>query len=372
MLLAIETSCDETAVAVFSTKRCLDGNLPLPEDLRAEVLYSQIATHQAYGGVVPEIAAREHVLRLPLLIDEAFAKASITAKDVSVVAVTCGPGLKGCLLVGLSWAKGFALAQNIPLIAINHIEGHVLSGEIGLGTQYQYPCMVLVVSGGHTELVLIKSFRDYQIVARTRDDAAGEAFDKTASLLELGYPGGPALSKIATAGDAKRFSFSVSSKDDPSLFSFSGLKTAAWRTINTQRDAHGNLDEQTRCDLAASIEHGIVQNLINKTKVACKTFSPKQLIITGGVAANKTLRNQMSSALTPLGVEVYAPPFALCTDNAVMIGHVALRTIAANPIAYRNWPDSKSRDLLGPNVPATVGATPRFPIEQISQLRTAA
>lgn len=366
MLLAIETSCDETAVALFATSRCLAGSLPQPEDLLAEALYSQVATHQAYGGVVPEIAAREHVLRLPILIDEIFAKANVTAKDVTIVAVTSGPGLKGCLLVGLSWAKGFALAQNIPLVAVNHIEGHLLSGEIGLAAEYQYPCLVLVVSGGHTELVLIKSFRDYQIVARTRDDAAGEAFDKTASLLELGYPGGPALSQKATTGDNRRFSFSVSSKGDPTLFSFSGLKTAAWRTITAERDANGNLDEQTRCDLAASIEQGIVQNLIDKTILACKAFQPKQLIITGGVAANKTLRSAMSEALTPLGVAVYAPPFSLCTDNAVMIGYAALRTVATNPPAYRNWSGTKNSGMLGPNVPASLGATPRYPIEQIA------
>jgi N6-L-threonylcarbamoyladenine synthase len=367
MLLAIETSCDETAVALFSTQNAISGNFPSRGDLIADVLYSQIDVHKAYGGVVPEIAAREHVHRLPILVDEIMSKAGITSRDISAVAVTVGPGLKGCLLVGLCWAKGFALARNIPLLAINHIEGHVLCAEFSLGREYQYPSMALVVSGGHSELVLINGFRNYQIVARTSDDAAGEAFDKTATLLGLGYPGGPALSKKATQGDPNKFQFAVGAKSDPSIFSFSGLKTAAARTIaKEQTGENKDLDEETLCDLAASIEHGIIENLLDKTIKACQTYKPKELVITGGVAANQNLRKSMTEQLAAIGVEVHAPPMSLCTDNAVMIGHVALRIIAHNTHEYRDWQSNSLPQQLGPGVEYQIGASPRFPIEEIS------
>lgn len=360
MLLAIETSCDETAVALFADPFAE----PRPDDFdvpRADLISSQTKLHEPYGGVVPELAAREHLLNLPAIVDRALETAGVTLADVTAVAVTRGPGLKGCLLVGLAYAKALSYSKRIPLIPVHHIEGHMLAGELmGPGKRPEYPCLALVVSGGHTMLVLMKSFRDYQVVARTRDDAAGEAFDKSATLLKLPYPGGPSLSKLAELGDPKRFRFPIGVSSDAESFSFSGLKTAVMRTcasLGAELD-----DEKTRADLAASVQHAIVKALVEKSATACKQYRPKSFLLTGGVAANRSLRSQLESRMQTEGVQFCVPDFKWCTDNAAMIGILALRTIQADPGQFERWRSAPAPQTLGPNVPHVVGVLPRWPI----------
>ena len=315
-LFAIETSCDETAVALFdiNTNSLID-----------EITNSQITLHAPFGGVVPELASRAHIQKLPILVDTLFSRNSIKYSQLAAIAVTNEPGLKGCLLVGTSYAQSLAYSLNIPCIPIHHLEGHMYAWELNKDAQYNDDSfMALIVSGGHTELVIADSFRKYKTIAKTKDDAAGEAFDKIASLLKLPYPGGPALSKLAEHGNHNRFPIPVGMKDDPTSFSFSGLKTAALKLI-AEYSEQIRSDEQLKADIAASIELGICNSLIIKTMQACKEYGVKHLIITGGVAANKRLRYLLISEAKNSGIKCSIPEFKWCTDNAAMIGNVGLK-----------------------------------------------
>ena len=317
LLLAIETSCDESAVALLDVAKFHAGET---EFLAADLVSSQAKLHEPYGGVVPELAAREHTANLPLLVNEALRGRH--ASDIGAVAVTRGPGLKGCLLVGLSFAKALAYGRKVPLIPIHHLEGHLLAGHLG-GAPPKFPMLALVVSGGHTLLVVASGVGKYRVVASTRDDAAGEAFDKTATLLGLPYPGGPVLASLARTGDPKAFQFPIALADDPSSFSFSGLKTAVLRTVDALSPDER---EARKADLAASIECAIVETLVRKTVQAEAEHKPKSILVTGGVAANTRLRSRLRESLhTPLSV----PEPKWCTDNAAMIAVAAACRIGA-------------------------------------------
>ena len=330
MLLAIETSCDESAIAVLDTEALENGSKKtVSEALAADVIASQVDVHKAYGGVVPELAAREHLVNLPLLLESALKSAGIDEADITSLAVTQGPGLKGCLLVGVCFAKAFALSRGIPLIPVHHIEGHLFAGDLlPEQSQPQLPMLALVVSGGHTQLVYVEGFRRYRIVANTRDDAAGEAFDKAATLLGLSYPGGPALARKAEAGDPQSFPLPVALKQDSSSFSFSGLKTALSRTIIELGSRESRkLDDETTSNLAASLQSAIVKALVSKTLSACRLYQPKSVLLTGGVAANESLQKNLALELENAGIKFSVPERKWCTDNAAMIAAVAYRQL---------------------------------------------
>ena len=318
MLVAIETSCDETAVAVFDRSgRVL-----------SELVSSQIELHQPYGGVVPELAAREHLTNLPLLFERALSEAKISIVDITAIAATRGPGLNGCLLVGFAFAKAFAQARSIPLLPVNHLEGHLWAGDL-LENPVEPPFLALLVSGGNTALVLVRDFRDYEIVAETLDDAVGEAFDKVAMMLGLSYPGGPALSRLAESGNPVKYPLPVGLEGDPTRFSFSGVKTAVHRLIAEVREkGGGELSEGQRADLAASVEANLVKTLVIKTEAALKLHPEvRGLLLTGGVAANKKLRSELSELSGRHSLRFEVPPQKWCTDNAAMIGAVAFRQL---------------------------------------------
>lgn len=362
MLLAIETSCDETAVSVFDSERFLAGETKLSALLRSELVSSQVALHASYGGVVPEIASREHLVNLPLLVEEAFAAGRITAEDIRTVVVTRGPGLKGCLLVGMSYAKAFAWSRGIPLLGVSHLEGHVFAGELGESlSRLPTPLLVLLVSGGHTELLEMHRTREYRVVARTKDDAVGEAFDKCASLLGLPYPGGPALAALAGQGDRERFRFPIGMAGSEADFSFSGVKTAVLRTV----EQLGRLDESTRADLAAGIQESFIDALLQKTERALRKLRPEAFLLTGGVAANIRLRERLTQLLTSRGIRLIVPGKRWCTDNASMIGMLGLRIVEANIDRFRSWRAHGSAEtLLSPLTPGNIGVAPRWPIEE--------
>lgn len=362
MLLAIETSCDETAVALLDRAKPVLEYTSFSDLIRADLISSQATLHMPYGGVVPELASREHVKNLRPLVEEALRIAGVSASELSAVACTRGPGLKGCLLVGLSFAKAFAATQRIPLLPIHHIEGHLFAAELATpGARPELPSLSLVVSGGHTLLVLQRAFREYRLLASTRDDAAGEAFDKTASLLGLPYPGGPALAMKANTGDAKRFKLPIGMMSDPSAFSFSGLKTAVFRLVQQLEQSSGALDEQTVCDIAASVQGAIVDALIRKTKEAIRAEKPRSFVLTGGVAANDALREALAKEMQKRAIKFFVPSKRWCTDNAAMIGVLALRTLEEDRERFCE-PRWNSSMQLGPDAPFDIGALPRWPL----------
>jgi N6-L-threonylcarbamoyladenine synthase len=323
-ILAIETSCDETALAIVESKELLSTEFKLSNYLLAEVLSSQTALHALYGGVVPELAAREHLQNFSPLLATLLERSGIALNQIEAVAVTQGPGLKGCLLVGLQFGSGLASGLGVPLIPIHHLEGHLWSGLLLEKEQrIQTPFIALLVSGGHTLLVLVEEFRSYKIIASTRDDAAGEAFDKIATLLSLPYPGGPALSKLAISGNRIKYPFPIAMVDDPTSFSFSGLKTAVSREIQSiKQRSNDDLSEHVRADLAASVEHTIAKTLCDKTILACQKYAVKSMLLTGGVAANSYLRAELQEKLNKIGVQLIVAEPRWCTDNAVMIANV--------------------------------------------------
>lgn len=348
MLLAIETSCDETAIALF------EGDSLQPS---AERIASQIRLHEQYGGVVPELAAREHSVALPLLVQDLFSATGCSAKDIKAVAVTLGPGLQGCLLVGVSFAKAFAQALGIALYPIHHIEGHIAAVLLDPSTTVSFPALALVVSGGHTMLLEVSQWGDYSLRAETRDDAAGEAFDKIASVLGLPYPGGPSLSKVASSVEESRYSFPKGMQKDPLSFSFSGLKTAVARTA--QALSVEELKAHT-AELAFASEVAIVESLVEKTSYHAREISPKSLILTGGVAANSRLRKRMQELSTALGITLHVPEIRYCTDNAAMIGVVAqLQRARLSTVAW------SAKDSLGPYAGFEIGARARWPFEEL-------
>jgi N6-L-threonylcarbamoyladenine synthase len=302
-LLALETSCDETAVAILRGGRLL-----------ASEVASQIAEHEKFGGVVPEVASRNHLVHAPLLLERATREAKIGLAQADAFAATSGPGLAGSLMIGASIAKGLAIAFDRPYLGINHLEGHLLSpffGETNLK-----PNVSLIVSGGHTMTVLVRSLNDYQIIGRTVDDAAGEAFDKIAKLLGLGYPGGPEIEKHAVGGDPNRFDLPRSMPDSEN-FSFSGLKTAV-------RYLLPKLQGDFLSDVCASVQTAIVDVLVSKTIAAAKEFNVDLVTVSGGVSCNRELRKQMSDASKHHGLEMKTPEPWLCTDNAAIIAFAAM------------------------------------------------
>jgi N6-L-threonylcarbamoyladenine synthase len=312
LVLGIESSCDETAAAVVR-----DGR-----EMVSSVISSQIEVHKRFGGVVPEIASREHLDKIVPVVEEALSRALIEARDVDGIAVTRGPGLVGSLLVGLAYAKAMAYALAKPLVGVNHIEGHIYS-VVFENPPIEYPAFALVVSGGHTNLFLVPEPGKYKVLARTRDDAAGEAFDKVAKMLGLGYPGGPVIERLAREGDPRAVPFSVPRMGDglPD-FSFSGLKTAVSKYVREsglQPVGAGEEPSRGVKDLAASFQSVVVRSLVGTTERLAKEFRPRTLIVAGGVACNNALREAASEAGARLGVPAYFPSRHLSTDNAAMI-----------------------------------------------------
>lgn len=312
LVLGIESSCDETAAAIVR-----DGR-----EMLSSAISSQIETHKRFGGVVPELASREHLDKIVPVVQEAFTRASVRQEELDGIAVTQGPGLVGSLLVGLSYAKAMAYALKKPLVGVNHIEGHIYS-VVFENPPIKYPAFALVVSGGHSNLFLIPTPGKYKVLARTRDDAAGEAFDKVAKMLGLGYPGGPIIERLAREGDARAVPFSVPRMGDglPD-FSFSGLKTAVSKYVREsglQPVAEGAEPSQGVKDLAASFQSVVVRSLVGTTERLAAEQHPRTLIVAGGVACNGALREAASEAGVRLGIPVYFPSRHLSTDNAAMI-----------------------------------------------------
>jgi N6-L-threonylcarbamoyladenine synthase len=332
ILLAIETTCDETAAAVLEGSRPPARGVPW---IRSSVVASQVGLHQRYGGVVPEIASRAHVRQILPMIDEALRRADVALDDIEAVAVATRPGLVGALIVGLTAAKALALALEIPLIAVDHLEGHLYACQLAYPDRDVYPCVGLVVSGGHTSLYLCDSPLDCTFLGGTTDDAAGEAFDKVANLLGLGYPGGPAIDRAARGRDRAAFAFPRSFLHDERLqFSFSGLKTAVLYALYGQNARPGPVpqDEELIGNLAASFQEAVVDVLVAKTRQALVQSGRKRLGVGGGVAANSRLRDRIAEMSSELGVELFIPPMALCTDNAAM-GAIALPKLWAGQVA---------------------------------------
>ncbi|OCW97373.1 tRNA (adenosine(37)-N6)-threonylcarbamoyltransferase complex transferase subunit TsaD [Alishewanella sp. HH-ZS] len=332
-VLGIETSCDETGIAIYDGER----------GLLSHVLYSQIPLHADYGGVVPELASRDHVRKTLPLIKQALSEAGLTAADIDGVAYTAGPGLAGALLVGATLGRSLAFAWQKPALAVHHMEGHLLAPMLEEKSP-QFPFLALLVSGGHTQLVAVKGIGQYQLLGESIDDAAGEAFDKTAKLMGLDYPGGPLLAKLATQGDAKKYSFPRPMTDRPGLdFSFSGLKTAASMVIQKE----GN-SAQVQADIAASFQQAVVDTLLIKCRRALEQTGYKRLVIAGGVSANESLRQQLAALMQSLKGEVYYPRKEFCTDNGAMIAFAGYQRLKAG----------QQQDL-------SIGVTPRWPLEQL-------
>lgn len=336
LCLAIETTCDETGAAVLEGWG--PGETGVPRVL-SNVVASQAALHRRFGGVVPEIASRAHVEQIVPVIHEALRSAGVGLNDLGAVAVATRPGLVGALVVGLTAAKTISLVLDIPLIAVDHLEGHLYSCQLAHPDRQVFPCVGLVVSGGHTSLYRCLSPRECEHLGGTLDDAAGEAFDKVASLLGLGYPGGPGIEKAARGGNPAAYSFPRSFLHDPKLaFSFSGLKTAVLYALRGQNERLGPVEPSEECvrDLAASFQEAVVDILVAKARQALEATGLRRLGISGGVAANLRLRERIAEMADDLGVEWFVPPVTLCTDNAAMAGGVALIKLAAGQVADLN------------------------------------
>ncbi len=328
-ILGIETSCDETGVAIFDAEK----------GLLADVLYSQVALHAEYGGVVPELASRDHVRKIIYLIHEVMSKAELTPKDISGVAYTAGPGLVGALMVGAAVGRSIGYAWNVPTVAVHHMEGHLLAPMLEPNPP-TFPFVALLVSGGHTLLVKVTAFGQYEILGESVDDAVGEAFDKTAKILGLGYPGGAALAKLAEQGDPKRFHFPRPMIDRPGLdFSFSGLKTFAANTVAANDDT-----PQTKADIARAFQDAVVDTLTIKCKRALIATGYHTLVVAGGVGANLALRKKLQT----LDAKVYFPRQAFCTDNGAMIAYVGCQRLLAgerSDLAIKVYPRWSLADL---------------------------
>jgi N6-L-threonylcarbamoyladenine synthase len=316
LVLGIETSCDETGLAILEFNS--DGSAAI----RGEVLASQVSLHEKYGGVVPELASREHMRSLPVLWEELIQKTGLSLDDINAIGVTCGPGLKGCLLMGITFAQGLALPRGVPVFPVNHIEGHILSGELH-APELKPPYITLVVSGGHTEILLVEGLGRYTCLCRTRDDAAGEAFDKSANLLDLQYPGGARLAARAdVSGPSKRFALPKVAREMED-FSFSGLKTAVSLLIKRSRDEIFRSSEVFD-EMCWVIQDSIIESLVQKT--SREVLSRKlPLVVCGGVSANSALRKRLAERCAP----VHFPPMRHCVDNGAMIAYVAGRYLVA-------------------------------------------
>lgn len=328
-VLGIETSCDETGIAVYDS---VDG-------LLAHALHSQVDVHENYGGVVPELASRDHIHRVLPLINTVLSDSGLKPADVDGVAYTAGPGLIGALLVGVSIGRSLAYAWEVPAVAVHHMEAHLLAPMLE-DPAPEFPFLALLVSGGHTQLVAVQAPGEYDMLGESLDDAAGEAFDKTAKLLGLGYPGGPAISALAESGNPGRFTFPRPMTDRPGLdFSFSGLKTFALNTVRDNPD-----DEQTRADIARAFVDAVVDTLVIKCRRAMEQTGLTRLIAAGGVSANRQLRQKLEDMVKKNGGAVFYPRPAFCTDNGAMIayaGYVRLEKGVTEPLgfaAHPRWP----------------------------------
>lgn len=309
-ILAIESSCDETAAAVVKNGR----------EVLSNIISSQIELHKLYGGVVPEIASRKHIEKINPVIREVLSEANMKLEDMDAIGVTYGPGLVGALLVGVAAAKALSYAKHIPLIGVHHIEGHISANYIE-NKDLEPPFLGMVVSGGHTHLVMVKDYGKYEILGKTRDDAAGEAFDKVARAIGLGYPGGPKIDKLAKEGNPKAVQFPRAHVADAPLdFSFSGLKSSVLNYINSCEMKH---EEICRADVAASFQAAVVDAIVSHTIEAAKTYGMDKVALAGGVASNSALRQAMKERCEAEGLRFYYPSPILCTDNAAMIGCAA-------------------------------------------------
>jgi len=332
-VLGIESSCDETGVAIYDEENGLIANQ----------LYTQISLHADYGGVVPELASRDHIRKTAPLIQAALQEANLQPEDIDGVAYTTGPGLAGALLVGAMIARSLAYAWNVPALGVHHMEGHLLAPMLEERVP-EFPFLALLVSGGHTQLIQVNGIGDYQLLGESIDDAAGEAFDKTAKLLGLDYPGGAALSRLAEQGNPNRFVFPRPMTDRPGLdFSFSGLKTFAANTV-----AQYPQDQQTRCDIAYAFQAAVVDTLAIKCQRALTQTGLKRLVIAGGVSANKQLRQRLAALMKKLGGEVFYPAPQFCTDNGAMIAYAGFLRLKAGEqtgLAVEVRPRWKMSDL---------------------------
>ena len=338
LTLGIETSCDETGIALYDEHK----------GLLADVLYSQVELHADYGGVVPELASRDHVRKTLPLIQQVLDKANCSKKDITGVAYTAGPGLVGALLVGTSIGRSLAWAWGVPAVAVHHMEGHLLAPLLE-DNPPAFPFVALLVSGGHTLLVEVNGIGRYKIIGETLDDAAGEAFDKTAKLLGLNYPGGPALAKLALQGDPKRFRFPRPMTNRPGLdFSFSGLKTFAITTLRDNSEADSDLP-QTRADIARAFEDAVADTMAIKCKRALQQTGLKRLVMAGGVSANQSLRARLSTLSQQENFETFYPRPAFCTDNGAMIAFAGSLRLAAGQTQNTHF-----------------GAKPRWPIDELT------
>ncbi len=341
-VLGIETSCDETGIALFDSE----------QGLLADALYSQVAVHEEYGGVVPELASRDHVRKTLPLIREVLQKAGMEGADLDAIAYTAGPGLVGALMVGATLARGLARGWGIPALGVHHMEGHLLAPMLEDDAP-EYPFVALLVSGGHTQLVRVDGLGEYKMLGESLDDAAGEAFDKAAKMLGQPYPGGPHIARLAESGDRDRFEFPRPMVNRPGLdFSFSGLKTYTLNTV-AEHGGKDGVDEQTRADIACAFQSAVVDTLIIKCRRALQQEELTRLVIAGGVSANTELREGLSRALQKIGARVYYPAPRYCTDNGAMIAFAGCQRLVAGerdadnaPVRAR-WP---MEELQAPGV----------------------
>jgi N6-L-threonylcarbamoyladenine synthase len=338
-VLGIETSCDETGVAIVDTAPWEAGK-PAGMGLLGQALYSQIAMHIDYGGVVPELASRDHIKRIIPLINQVLKDTSGDLKDIDAIAFTQGPGLAGALLVGASVAKGMALALNKPVLGIHHLEGHLLSPLLADDANIQFPFVALLVSGGHTQLMKVTGVGEYSILGETLDDAAGEAFDKTAKMLGLSYPGGPAVSNLAKTGNPNTHQFPRPMKHSGDLdFSFAGLKTSVLTQVKKLTVANdGQLSDSVKADIARGFVDAIVEVLVSKSINALKETGLTTLVVAGGIGANEQLRESLGQSCAKEGFSVHYPPMHLCTDNGAMIAFAGAMRLKKNPqLASKHW-----------------------------------
>ena len=328
--LGIETSCDETAIALYDSDKGLVG----------ESVFSQIELHSEYGGVIPELASRDHCQRIIQIYNQALG--AIDPSEIDYIAYTAGPGLLGTLLIGENFAQGLAIALNKPLIPVNHLEAHLMAPFLSTG-DISFPFLTLLVSGGHSLIIDVEAFNKYKILGQSRDDAVGEAFDKVAKLIGLGYPGGPEIEKISKNGDPKKFDFPQPMLHSPNYdFSFSGLKTAVLYTVQGIQE----IDKQIQADIAASFQHVVTEVLIKKVSKALEDTGRKSIVMTGGVAANKLLRDKITVLRDKLNINVLYPPLAHCTDNAAMVAY--LGSLKYNQAEYNLFSQARPRWSLEP------------------------
>lgn len=337
-VLGIETSCDETGVALFDSE----------QGLLADALYSQIDMHIEHGGVVPELASRDHVRRLLPLIEQVVKEAGLEHQDIDAIAYTAGPGLVGALMVGAATAHGLAYAWQVPVLGVHHMEGHLLAPMLE-EERPEFPFVALLVSGGHTQLVEVRALGDYRLLGESVDDAAGEAFDKAARMLSLPYPGGPQIARLAEQGNPGRFRFPRPMTDRPGLdFSFSGLKTHTLTTIR-QLERDNALDDQARADVARAFEEAVADTLVIKCRRALDQTGLKRLVVAGGVSANQRLRERLDAALEKRQARAFYPRGRFCTDNGAMIAYVGAQRLVA-----------------GERDGTAMLATPRWPLAELS------